>query len=103
LLIVAIGEKGLKATATGNLPRKFCRDAALSFLGDEGYAQRTHYGGINTEPDFSELHFMRINAEFADLIDIDRGRFKVTRKGRELLEKKSLAGVYLPLLEAFVN
>ncbi|MGK0228267.1 MAG: hypothetical protein ACI9US_000925 [Gammaproteobacteria bacterium] len=103
LLIVAIGEKGLKATATGNLPRQFCRDAALSFLGEEGYAKRTRYGGINTEPDFSELHVMRTNAEFAGLIEIDRGRFKVTGKGSNLLEKESYAGVYLPLLDAFVN
>lgn len=103
LLIVAIGDKGLKATAKGNLPRKFCRDAALSFLGEEGYAERTRYGGINTEPDFTELHVMRINAEMAGLIRIHLGRFIVTGKGRNLLKKESFAGVYLPLLNAFVD
>lgn len=33
VLCDAIREKGLKATATGNLPRQFCRDAALHLLG----------------------------------------------------------------------
>jgi hypothetical protein len=31
LLIDAIGEKGLKTTATGNLPREFCRESARAF------------------------------------------------------------------------
>lgn len=103
LLILAIGDKGLKVTAKGNLPRNFCRDAALSFLGEQGYAQRTRYGGINTEPDFTELHVMRINAEMAGLIKIDRGRFIATSKGKKLLGKESFAGIYLPLLNAFAN
>lgn len=32
LLTDAIGEQGLKPTAKGNLPRKFCREAALPGL-----------------------------------------------------------------------
>ena len=35
LLVNAVGDEGLKATATGNLPRNFCREAALNYLGEE--------------------------------------------------------------------
>ena len=52
LLADAIGEKGLKPTGTGNLPRQLCRDIALAHLGEEGYAEHTRYGNINKEPDF---------------------------------------------------
>ncbi|RQW84594.1 MAG: hypothetical protein EHM79_13585 [Geobacter sp.] len=37
LLADAIGDDGLKATATGNLPRSFCRESARTFLGEEEY------------------------------------------------------------------
>jgi hypothetical protein len=37
LLVEAISEQGLKPTAKGNLPRKFCRDAALIYWGEETY------------------------------------------------------------------
>ena len=40
LLIDAIGEKGLKATATGNLPQKFCRESARAFWGKVKYQNR---------------------------------------------------------------
>lgn len=103
LLVTAIGDKGLKATAKGNLPRQFCRDAALSFLGEETYAKRTRFSGINTEPDFSELHVTRITAEMAGLIRIYRGHFILTRKGKDILKKESFAGIYLPLLTANVD
>jgi hypothetical protein len=52
LLAEAVGEKGLKATATGNLPRNVCREAALSYWGDETYRENTRYAGINKEDDF---------------------------------------------------
>jgi len=39
LLVDAIGEQGLKATATGNLPRNFCRESALASPGEEEYQQ----------------------------------------------------------------
>ncbi|MHB8057556.1 MAG: SEC-C metal-binding domain-containing protein [Desulfuromonadaceae bacterium] len=38
LLVDAIGADGLKTTATGNLPRNFCREAARAYWGEEEYA-----------------------------------------------------------------
>ena len=68
LLVEAIGEKGLKPTATGNLPRNFCREAALTYWGEETYRERTRFGGINKEEDFPDLNTTRHIAEMAGLI-----------------------------------
>jgi hypothetical protein len=52
LLVEAIGEKGLKPTAKGNLPQRFCREAALSFWGQEKYEYNTRFATIRSEMDF---------------------------------------------------
>jgi hypothetical protein len=101
LMAAAIGEKGLKATATGNLPRNFCRDAALSYLGEEGYQQKTKYGGINTEPDFSELHVARLVAELAGLVRKYKGHFILGRECRKILSEQKKSEIYQRLLRAF--
>jgi hypothetical protein len=56
LLIEAISEQALRATATGNLPRSFCREAALRFWGEEAYHEHTRFCGINKETDFFDMH-----------------------------------------------
>ncbi len=103
LLAESIGEEGLKATATGNLPRNLCREAALSFLGGEGYRERTRYGGINTEPDFPELHVARLVAELAGLIRKYKGKFILGRECRKLLAEQGLSGIYPQLFRAFAR
>ena len=67
LLMNAIGEQGLKPTAKGNLPRNFCREAALAYWGEQQYREKTRFGGINRGEDFNwayrdgypELRFIR--------------------------------------------
>ena len=75
LMAEAFGEQGLKTTAKGNLPRQFCRQAALAYWGEETYRERTRYGSINKEDDFSDLHVTRLVAELAGLIRKYKGRF----------------------------
>jgi hypothetical protein len=103
LLIEAIGEKGLKPTATGNLPRNFCRAAALSHWGPTTYAERTEYGGINQEPDFLELHVTRLTAELAGLIRKYKGRFILSSECRRLLKLDGLRAIYPVLFRAYVR
>jgi hypothetical protein len=103
LLADAIGEAGLKATAKGNLPRNFCRTAALTFLGEEEYREHTRFVGINSEPDFSELHVTRLVAELAGLIRYDRGKFILSQKNRDLLTKHGMRGIYPCLFRTFVR
>lgn len=52
LLVDAIGEQGLKPTAKGNLPRAFCREAALAYWGEDFYRERTRYGNMGAFPVF---------------------------------------------------
>jgi len=100
LLADAIGEAGLKPTARGNLPRKFCREAALAYFGEEDYREITRFVGINSETDFRELHAARLVAEMAGLVRKNKGKFTLSRKYRELLAKHGMRGIYPCLLQA---
>ena len=103
LLADAICEEGLKATATGNLPRNFCREAALSFLGEEGYGEYIRYGGINSETDFSELNVARLVAETAGLVRKYKGKIITSRECRKILAESGMPGIYPRLFRAFVG
>jgi hypothetical protein len=103
MLLEAIGEKGLKPTAKGNLPQKFCREAALTYWGEEVYRENTRFGGINREEDFSDLHITRLTAELAGLIRKYKGRFILSRNCRALLTGKGLAALYPRLFTAYAE
>lgn len=103
LLAEAIGEQGLKPTVRGNLPQKFCREAALKFLGEEGYRDRTRYGGIHKEEDFYELHCTRLVAELAGLVRKHKGVFILSSGCRKLLADGGLAAIYPRLLRGYVE
>ncbi len=100
LLVEAIGDKGLKPTAKGNLPRNFCREAALSFWGEDGYREHTQYGQINMEADFLDLHVARLIAEMAGLIRKYKGRFILSRDCRSRLSQGGLSAIYPRLFRA---
>lgn len=103
LLVEAIGEQGLKPTAKGNLPRQFCRDTALAYWGEQKYQEKTRFGGINREIDFSDLHVTRLVAELAGLIRTYKGKFILSRDCRRLLAEGGLAAVYPRLFRAYVE
>ena len=103
MLLEAIGEKGLKPTAKGNLPQKFCREAALAFWGEEVHRENTRFGGINREEDFLDLHITRLTLELAGLIRKYKGRFILSRNCRALLAGKGLAALYPRLFTAYVE
>ena len=103
LLADAIGEQGLKATAKGNLPRNFCREAALVYWGEQRYQENTRYGGINREKDFDDLHVTRLVAELAGLIRKYKGRFILSRDCRRLLAGDGMTTIYPKLFRAYVE
>jgi len=103
LLVEAIGEKGLKPTAKGNLPQKFCREAALSYWGEETLRENTRFGGINREEDFIDLHVTRLVAELAGLIRKYKGRFILSRDCRSLLNVDGAAAIYPRLLKVYIE
>lgn len=103
LLTEAIGDQGLKPTAKGNLPRNFCREAALAYWGEQQYQENTRYGGINREDDFGDLHVTRLVAELAGLIRKYKGRFILSRDCRRLLAEGGLAAAYPRLFRTYVE
>ncbi|TFH72252.1 hypothetical protein E3V39_11695 [Gammaproteobacteria bacterium LSUCC0112] len=103
MLVDAIGDKGLKATAMGNLPQKFCREAALRYWGEQEHERRTRYGGINREEDFFDLHVVRIVAEMAKLIRRVKGKFVLTATYRKVLKQGGLSSLYTSLFECYVQ
>jgi hypothetical protein len=103
LLVETIGEQGLKPTAKGNLPRKVCRDAALIYWGEETYAERTRFGGINREGDFPDLHITRLVGELAGMVRKYKGRFILSRDCRKSLDANGLATIYPRLFRTYVE
>lgn len=103
LLAEAIGEKGVKPTAKGNLPRALTREVALQFLGEEGYAAATRYGGINKEEDFNDLHVVRLVAELAGLLRKHKGRFILSRDCRSMLSGPGIEAIYPRLFRTYVE
>lgn len=103
LLVEAIGEDGLKPTATGNLPLKVVREVAHTALGEEKYKRFTRFAGINSEVDFPLLHVTRITAEFAGLIRKYKGRFVQSKNCRKLLKDGAMSAVYPALLRSLAR
>ena len=102
-LLNAVGGAGLKPTATGNLPRNLCRSAALAWLGEGGYAERTRYGGINSETDFCEINGFRHVCEFAGYLRKYRGKFIIGSECQQLLKTGGQSAVYRGLFRSFIE
>ncbi len=102
-LVEGIGESGVKTTAKGNLPRNLVRQAAMAYLGEEGYREHTRLFGISREDDFYAVHATRLVAQLAGLMRKYRGRFVLTRKCRDTLERTGTAGIYPQLFRSFAE
>jgi hypothetical protein len=103
LLIDAIGEKGLKATATGNLPRNFCRESARIYWGEVKYENRTKIFSIRTEPEFQEMHCLRLVAELAGIVRKYKGKFILATRFRKVFAESGPGSVYFELFKAYVQ
>jgi hypothetical protein len=102
-LVQAIGESGLKATAKGNLPLKFCKSMAQQLQEAADDQRRLRFGGIRSETDLEQLHCTRLVAELAGLIRKYRGHFVLTRKCRDMLSPQDLGGIYLELFKSYTT
>lgn len=80
----ALGTEGLRATAKGNLPRDFCKEAHRRFGAScpcDSPSTSPSFK-MTGELDFFELHLIRCLAGLAGLLQKHRGRFLLTAKGR---------------------
>jgi len=106
-LIEVIGECGLKTTAKGNLPLKFCKAMAEQLRqaddGDGGGIRRLRIGGISSEVDLEVLHCTRLVAQLAGLIRKYRGKFVLTRKCQKMQISGAYGEIYLELFKAYTT
>jgi len=103
-LAEALGDAGLKATATGNLPRAYVQEAAARYRAAGWRADPLDaLERIRTEPDFRDLHVARHVARMAGLVRLHRGRWHLTQAYRRAIARHGAAGAYPPLFRAFVQ
>lgn len=103
LLIESIGNEGVKATSTGNLPRNMCRDIAMAYLGEEKYQEYYRYGELRSEPEFFDLHVTRLVSGLCGFARKYKGKFIVSGESRKLMSKHGLAGIYPRLFREFAT
>ncbi len=103
LLLAAIGADGLKATAKGNLPQKFCNEAADVYWADEDYTYRSRIGSIRKEDDFYDLHCLRMLAEQCGMLRKFKGKFIIGTKYRKALADQGPAALFPELLKTYVT
>ena len=93
----AIDEKGLKATAKGNLPQKLCKEVVIDYRKHLPETDFLHRMNINREDDFEDLHTARVIMEISGLLRKTKGRFFLTKKYQKIAVKAGFAGIY-PLI-----
>ena len=102
-LVEAIGENGLKTTAKGNLPLKFCKAMAEQLRQADDGTRLRRFGGISSEVDLDELHCTRLVAQLAGLVRKYRGKFVLTKKCQKMLALGDYGNIYLELFKAYTT
>ena len=96
-----IDDKGLKATAKGNLPQKLCRDAARKYRKNLPPDDPRHAFGVNREDDFAELNVARVIMELSGLLRKTKGRFHLTRKYHRFTEESGFTRLYPAIFQTY--
>jgi hypothetical protein len=100
-ILIGLSQGGLKMTAKGNLPADFSRSVALSYYGEKGFREQTRFGGFRKEQDWEEIHTVRLTAELAGFVKKEKGRFRLTRKGEQVLSQGLNGESFLDLFRAY--
>jgi hypothetical protein len=103
MLVDRLGDDGVKATTTGNLPRKLCRDIAMAYLGEEKYRENYRFGEPRSEPEFFDLHVTRLVSGLSGFVRKHKGKFIVSSECRKLMSKHGPAGIYPRLFREFAT
>lgn len=98
-LAMGIGDKGIKATAQGNLPIKLCNDI-YTLMPDDYFHPRS---SIRSEVEFDELHTIRLVGELAGIIKLRKKHFSLTVKGKKLLRSEERAHLFYTLIKTYVT
>lgn len=103
-LFDAIGEQGLKPTATGNLPRALVQQLHAEYP----FINQIEVLGLRSrkpmsEPDFPELERARVVCEVAGIIRKYRGRLILSREARRQLADGGAAALYSRLATTYLR
>ncbi len=98
----AIGDKGLKLTKAGNLPQKFCHDAASYLDSIPQYRQSMHKHLYPNSYD-QAIRATGIVAELAGLIDSEGGKYVLTDEFLKIMASQGQARIYAQLFRVFVE
>lgn len=86
---------GVKATAKGNLTRKFVAEMLTRFRWPEGYVEGIRIvSKVLNEMDVFPLHILRILLDLGGLIWRAKGVFRATKKGNKLLAEEKAGALY---------
>ncbi len=85
---------GIKATATGNLPRKFVAEMIDVFLDPEEKKTLLRINKVVNETDLFDLHVSRVVCEEAGLIGNYKGKFVLRKKYQHLLEPEKAGELF---------
>ena len=97
-------EQGAKATAKGNLNRKFVVLMVESMRWPNGYVEDLwRYNKVLDEEDVTLLHVLKIISEIVGLVRKYKGRFVVTRKGESFLHKDKAGALYALLFRTYLR
>ncbi len=96
----AAEEPGIRLTSKGNLPRAVVA-AAKAALHEGGGSCELRIGAVRNEEDLGELHATRLIAGFAGLTRKHKGRLRLTKAARGLLDADDWGGLYRRLLQAY--
>jgi hypothetical protein len=67
-ILLGLSQGDVKMTAKGNLPVSFSQAVARSYYGEEGFREKTRWGGFRKEEDWREVHTVRLTAEMAGFL-----------------------------------
>src|SRR5699024_10058802 len=102
-LIEEIGEKGIKPTAKGNLPRALCRGLAEAYQSDFRQDDDVWRSPVSTETDFIELHIAHVVARLAGFVRKYKGRIIGSQKCRQRIRKNDGTGLDPAPLHTYVR
>jgi hypothetical protein len=101
-LTALVETDGTPATAAGNLKRAFVAEMVEAMRFGEGYVdQLFRRNKVVNEEDVGTLHTLRVNLEVGGLLKRRKGRFTVTRKGRELAKPDQAGRLFAHLFRTY--
>ena len=101
LLLAAVRHDGIKATAKQNLPRSFVTERMEAPGDEETKALIRKHNKVINEHDYFLVHVARVVCQVAGLLRLQKGRFVVPQKYRDLLGEERAGSLYGTLLRAF--